>query len=115
MAEKLSILELRKMIDESLGEMLKEAETPAARAKRRIIDAYNRGGTSEVVMATKKRVKMTQDPAKLQGIMVAIREIISDNTITFSQTEQRELISLFVDLGAAQLGGTAKPRKQRRV
>ena len=102
------------MVNESLKEVLKEAaESPADRAKRRIMDAYDRGGATEVISATKKRILMTQDPAKLQGIMVAIREIIHNNEITLSQWEQDQLTNLFISLGSAQLGGRAKPKKRQ--
>ena len=68
-----------------------EAEDPVERAKRRMRDAYKRGGTDELIHRTRTRVKATKDLGKLKGIMIAINQVIDDEEFKLSPADEREL------------------------
>lgn len=68
-----------------------EAEDPVDRAKRRMRDAYKRGGAHELIHRTRTRVKATKDQGKLKGIVIAINQVIDDEEFDLSPAQEKEL------------------------
>jgi hypothetical protein len=85
---KITLKQLKKLVKESvLAQQQKTAtlkempvEDPTVRAKRRMMDAFNRGGATEMINATDRRIQATSSPEKLHGIVDAIREILTTQT-----------------------------------
>jgi len=67
---------------------------PVSRAKERMADAFKRGGTTELIKATEKRIKATKDPAKRDGISQAIKDVIYDQTYNLTPAEEAQLRAL---------------------
>lgn len=64
---------------------------PLARAKERMAAALQRGGTSELVKATEKRLNATEDRGKLMGIAQAVDSLIADWPMLFAASDRRRL------------------------
>lgn len=74
-----------------LGEVSKD---PVQRAKDRMSDAWKRGGFKKLITATRVRIGATKDASKLQGIKIAIGQIIKDDHYPLTPSQEAELHSL---------------------
>jgi len=87
-------------LNQALGKIREELELhevskePVQRAKDRMAAAWKRGGFQKLITATKVRINATKNPGKLQGIKLAIKEIIKDDHYPLTPSQEAELYDL---------------------
>lgn len=65
------------VVDALLPEASEVPKEGKARAQKRMDDAAKRGGIQKMIQATLQRINATESPEKLQGIVAAVDELIS--------------------------------------
>ena len=88
-------------INEALGKILvamDEAENPILRARRRMKDAFARGGFHELHHRTRTRIKAMKNPDKLAGMRTALKQALADDEFPLTPSQEQKMFDLFSGL-----------------